>query len=60
MNEKGAKRYLTPLRRSFYVGENIEKEDVEATYRHGVLTFKSPGTVLVDSLNLSHSWVVLI
>ena len=42
MNEKGAKRYLTPLRRSFYVGENIEKEDVEATYRHGVLTLTIP------------------
>ena len=35
-------RYAGAMQRSFYVGENIEKEDVEATYRHGVLTLTIP------------------
>ena len=35
-------RYAGAMQRSFYVGENIEKEDVEATYRHGVLTLRIP------------------
>ncbi|WP_029233181.1 Hsp20/alpha crystallin family protein [Butyrivibrio sp. VCB2006] len=35
-------RYAGAMQRSFYVGENIEKEDVEANYRHGVLTLTIP------------------
>ena len=35
-------RYAGAMQRSFYVGDNIEKEDVEATYRHGVLTLTIP------------------
>ena len=31
-------RYAGSMTRSFYIGENVEKEDIEATYRHGVLT----------------------
>ncbi|WP_026518189.1 Hsp20/alpha crystallin family protein [Butyrivibrio sp. MC2021] len=31
-------RYAGSMTRSFYIGENVRKEDVEATYRHGVLT----------------------
>ncbi len=45
-NKKGKlirqERYAGSMTRSFYVGENIEKEDVEATYRHGVLTLTIP------------------
>lgn len=35
-------RYAGSMSRSFYVGENIKKEDVEATYRHGVLRLTIP------------------
>ena len=31
-------RYAGSMARSFYIGDNVEKEDIEATYRHGVLT----------------------
>ena len=45
-NKKGKlirqERYAGAVSRSFYVGENVEKEDVEATYRHGVLTLIIP------------------
>ncbi len=45
-NKKGKlirqERYAGAVSRSFYVGENIAKEDVEATYRHGVLTLTIP------------------
>ncbi len=45
-NKKGKlirqERYAGAVSRSFYVGENVEKEDVEATYRHGVLTLTIP------------------
>ena len=30
-------RYAGSMTRSFYVGENVEKGDIEANYRHGVL-----------------------
>ena len=35
-------RYAGSMARSFYIGENVEKEDIEATYRHGVLTLTVP------------------
>ena len=35
-------RYAGSMTRSFYIGENVEKEDIEATYRHGVLTLTVP------------------
>ena len=35
-------RYAGSMTRSFYIGENVQKEDVEATYRHGVLTLTVP------------------
>ena len=30
------------MTRSFYVGENVEKGDIEANYRHGVLNLTIP------------------
>jgi HSP20 family molecular chaperone IbpA len=45
-NKKGKlirqERYAGSMTRSFYIGENVEKEDIEATYRHGVLTLTVP------------------
>ncbi|WP_034444429.1 Hsp20/alpha crystallin family protein [Butyrivibrio sp. AE2032] len=35
-------RYAGSMTRSFYIGENVQKEDVEATYRHGVLKLSIP------------------
>ena len=34
------------MTRNFYIGENVEKEDVEATHRHGVLTLTVPKKAL--------------
>ena len=39
-------RYAGSMTRSFYIGENVEKEDIEATYRHGVLTLTMPKKAL--------------
>ena len=39
-------RYAGSMTRSFYIGENVEKEDIEATYRHGVLTLTVPKKAL--------------
>ena len=45
-NKKGKllrqERYAGSMTRSFYVGENVEKEDVDANYRHGVLNLTIP------------------
>ena len=45
-NKKGKlirqERYAGSMTRSFFIGENVQKEDVEATYRHGVLTLTVP------------------
>ncbi len=45
-NKKGKlirqERYAGSMTRSFYIGENVNKEDIEATYRHGVLTLTVP------------------
>ncbi len=35
-------RYAGSMTRSFYIGENATKEDIEASYRHGVLTLTVP------------------
>ena len=35
-------RYSGSMTRSFYIGENVHTEDVEATYRHGVLKLTIP------------------
>ncbi len=35
-------RYAGSMTRSFYIGENVQKEDIEATYRHGVLKLTIP------------------
>ena len=35
-------RYAGSMTRSFYVGENVEHDDISATYRHGVLTLTLP------------------
>ena len=35
-------RYAGSMTRSFYVGENVEKGDIEANYRHGVLNLTIP------------------
>ena len=49
-NKKGKlirqERYAGSMTRSFYIGDNVEKEDVEATYRHGVLTLTVPKKAL--------------
>ena len=45
-NKKGKllrqERYAGSMTRSFYVGENIQHDDINATYRHGVLTLTLP------------------
>ena len=45
-NKKGKlirqERYAGSMTRSFYIGENVQKEDIEATYRHGVLKLSIP------------------
>ncbi len=45
-NKKGKllrqERYAGSMARSFYVGENVEKEDVDANYKHGVLNLTIP------------------
>ena len=45
-NKKGKlirqERYAGSMTRSFYIGENVQKEDVEAVYRHGVLRLTIP------------------
>ncbi len=38
-------RYAGSMQRSFYVGNNLTKEDIDATYRHGVLTLSVPKKV---------------
>ncbi len=38
-------RYAGSMQRSFYVGDNVTREDVDATYRHGVLTLSVPKKV---------------
>ncbi|MCR4654925.1 MAG: Hsp20 family protein [Lachnospiraceae bacterium] len=35
-------RYAGSMTRSFYVGENVEHDDISATYRQGVLTLTLP------------------
>ena len=35
-------RYAGSMSRSFYVGENVEKGDIDANYRHGVLNLTIP------------------
>ena len=39
-------RYAGSMTRSFYVGENVEKGDIEANYRHGVLNLTIPKKAL--------------
>jgi HSP20 family molecular chaperone IbpA len=45
-NKKGKlirqERYAGSMSRSFYVGENVQKEDIQANYRHGVLNLTIP------------------
>ncbi|MBE5826666.1 MAG: Hsp20/alpha crystallin family protein [Butyrivibrio sp.] len=45
-NKKGKllrqERYAGSMSRSFYVGENVEKADIDANYRHGVLNLTIP------------------
>lgn len=49
-NKKGRlirqERYAGSMTRSFYIGDNVEKGDIEATYRHGVLTLTVPKKAL--------------
>jgi HSP20 family molecular chaperone IbpA len=35
-------RYAGSMTRSFFIGENVQKEDVNATYKHGVLKLTIP------------------
>ena len=35
-------RYAGSMTRSFYIGENVQTQDIEATYRHGVLKLTIP------------------
>ena len=39
-------RYAGSMTRSFYIGDNVEKGDIDATYRHGVLTLTVPKKAL--------------
>ncbi len=43
-------RYAGSMTRSFYIGENVTKEDIEATYRHGVLTLTVPKKAMEKKL----------
>ncbi|MBO6240640.1 MAG: Hsp20/alpha crystallin family protein [Butyrivibrio sp.] len=43
-------RYAGSMTRSFYIGDNVQKEDVEATYRHGVLTLTVPKKAMEKTL----------
>ena len=43
-------RYAGSMTRSFYIGENVEKEDIGATYRHGVLTLTVPKKAMENKL----------
>ncbi|MBP3277553.1 MAG: Hsp20/alpha crystallin family protein [Butyrivibrio sp.] len=43
-------RYAGSMTRSFYIGENVEKEDIEATYRHGVLTLTIPKKAIENKI----------
>ena len=43
-------RYVGSMTRSFYIGDNVQKEDVEATYRHGVLTLTVPKKAMEKTL----------
>ena len=49
-NKKGRlirqERYAGSMTRCFYIGDNVEKGDIEATYRHGVLTLTVPKKAL--------------
>ena len=49
-NKKGKlirqERYAGSMTRSFYIGDNVEKGDIEATYRHGFLTLTVPKKAL--------------
>ena len=49
-NKKGKlirqERYAGSMTRSFYIGDNVEKGDIDATYRHGVLTLTVPKKAL--------------
>ena len=53
-NKKGKlirqERYAGSMTRSFYIGENVEKEDIEATYRHGVLTLTIPKKAIENKI----------
>ena len=53
-NKKGKlirqERYAGSMTRSFYIGDNVEKGDIEATYRHGVLTLTVPKKALEKNL----------
>ena len=35
-------RYSGECSRSFYVGEDVESEDIKATFKNGILTFEVP------------------
>ncbi len=45
-NEKGSyikkERYSGECQRSFYIGDNIEAEDVKASFKNGILTLDIP------------------
>ena len=43
-------RYAGSMTRSFYVGENVEKGDIEANYRHGVLNLTIPKKALEKNI----------
>ena len=53
-NKKGKlirqERYAGSMIRSFFIGENVEKDDVEATYRHGVLTLTIPKKAMENKI----------
>ncbi len=51
-NEKGSyikkERYSGECQRSFYIGDNIEAEDVKASFKNGILTLEVPKLSLED------------
>lgn len=45
-------RYYGKCSRSFYVGDGITEEEIDATYKNGVLTIKIPKVSKVDNKKL--------
>lgn len=46
-------RYAGACQRTFYVGENVRKEDIGAKFRHGVLKLTIPKKEIIENKTIS-------